>query len=153
MATSLLHAERVVDCPFSVAHEYAEDYLGEAERGGGEAVLRAGPLRRRVAVRFGLRADATDRGRSNDEIVLRWTARTRLLPYFSGTLRMRIDGTRTRMILEGSYVPPGGRLGALFDAVAGRHIAAATARGLLARIGEALAARELAWRRGMRTPT
>ena len=39
-----LHAEIQANCSFSVAGEYASDYLKDAERGSDGAVLRAGPL-------------------------------------------------------------------------------------------------------------
>lgn len=146
MNTSTVRAERVVDCPFSVAHDYAAEYLRGAEHGGEAATLRAGVLRRHVLLRFGLRSDNTDSGRPNEEIVLHWSARTAALPNFAGTLRMRIDAPRTRLILEGTYVPPGGRLGTIFDRIAGRRLAAMTAADLLARLGDALAERERAWR-------
>ena len=148
VARASVHAERIVDCPFEVAHDYAADFFRAAERGGSEAVVRAGPLRRRVALVFGLRSDIRDPGRSHEEIAVQWSAGTRLLPDFSGTLRMRINGVGTRLVLDGSYVPPGGRLGSMFDALVGNRIAAATARGLLVRVGDALSDRERIWRRG-----
>ncbi|HZW53942.1 MAG TPA: hypothetical protein VFF00_07900 [Candidatus Elarobacter sp.] len=144
--TATVHAERVVDCPFSVAHEYASDYLRDAERGGDGAVLRAGPFWRVVAVGFGSRSDTVDQGRPNEEIVLRWNARTRLLPDFAGTLRFRIDAGSARLLLDGTYVPPGGVAGALFDRILGNRIADATARDLLERIGNELTERERTWR-------
>jgi hypothetical protein len=103
----------------------------------------------------GIRSDSREPGRSHDEIALRWSARNPLLPDFHGTVSFRIAGGRTRMILEGEYVAPGGRLGALFDAVVGRHIARATLRDLARRLAEELARRETDWwaKQGYRTAT
>lgn len=142
----VLHAERFTSCPFSVAQEYAEDYLRDAERGGDRAVVSAGPLRRRVTFRFGLRSDAAERGRAHEEIVLHWFAGMRFLPNFRGTLRMRISMPGTMLVLDGRYVPPGGVLGTLFDRLVGRRIATASADSLLAAIDETLEGRERAWR-------
>jgi hypothetical protein len=147
-----VRAERTADCPFSVAQSYAEEFLAAAERGEPEAIVRAGPAH--LAVRFGFeaRTDVLERGRIHDEIAVHWTAHSPLLPDFAGTLRFRIAGTRTRFILEGTYVPPGGVFGALFDRVAGRRIAQATAVDLVTQIAARAAAREAAWRVGIMGP-
>ncbi len=142
-----LRSTCIADCPFSIAQAYAEEYLAEAERGGPAGMMFAGPFKRRVAVEFGRRVDATDPGRVHEELTVRWTARSRLIPDFSGNLRMRIVGTQTRLILKGEYRPPGGIFGVIFDNVIGKRIAHATAASLLARIAAALAEREAAWRR------
>jgi hypothetical protein len=142
-----VHAEIRANCPFSVAVEYASEYLKDAERGSDGAVLRAGPLRHRVTVRFGLRTDVTETGRPHDEILLHWSAGSAWLPDLVGTLRIRIENVNTRLLLDGSYVPPGGPLGGLFDAIAGRRIARATADDVLRRLARALEDRELLWRK------
>src|ERR1035437_3983313 len=114
-----VHAEIIANCPFSIAGEYASDYLKDAERGNRVSVLRAGPLGHRVTLGFRFRTDTTEPGRPHDEILLDWSAGTAWLPNFRGTLRMRINGERTRLILDGNYAPPGGPLGVLFDAIGG----------------------------------
>jgi hypothetical protein len=144
-----VHAEILANCPFSVSAEYASEYLKEAEGGGNGAVLHAGPLGHRVTVCFGLRTDVTESGRSHDEILLRWSAGSAWLPDFVGTLRIRIENASTRLVLDGSYAPPGGPLGRLFDAIAGRRIARATAEDVLRRVARALEERELLWRKGI----
>jgi hypothetical protein len=144
----------VANCPFSIALEYTEDYFRAAQAGGEEAVIRLGAPRwgrwpifgRRVAVSFGVRADVTDRGRSHDEVLLRWCGRSRLLPDFRGTVRMRIAGHRTRVIVEGEYVPPGGMLGVVFDVLLGRWIAHASLADLAARLAASLGEQERRWR-------
>ncbi|GAC1582296.1 MAG: hypothetical protein NVS3B7_17660 [Candidatus Elarobacter sp.] len=142
----IVHAERIAGCPFSVAQEYAEDYLRDAELGSEGAVLFAGPLARRVHFRFGRRSDVVEEGRPHDEIVLRWFAKSPLLPDFVGTLRMRIANHRTLLVLDGRYATPAGPLGAICDRVIAKRIARATAHDFLRRVADALGLREHRWR-------
>ena len=44
MNVGTVHAEILANCPFSIASEYASDYLEDAGRGTKGAVLHAGPL-------------------------------------------------------------------------------------------------------------
>jgi len=83
--------------------------------------------------------------------MVEWRAGTRLFPDFHGTLRLRIASIETTLLtFEGAYRPPFGPPGLLFDAVIGRHIAEATMRDLIKRIGDALEAQELAYEDKMR---
>lgn len=139
-------------CPYSIAQEYAVEYLRRAEAGTKEAEIRVplrflpALLRRRVAVTFGLHADVAELGRSHDEIQIRWNAGTALLPDFRGTLRFRIAGSGTDVLVEGKYRAPFGALGGLFDGVIGRHIARASVGDLARRLADALETNERAWR-------
>lgn len=139
----------LADCPFSIAQDYAAEYLQAAEAGGPEATIHALPLpilAHRVALRFGLHFDVTDGGRRHDEIRFFWTSGSPLLPDFRGTLRFRIVGLQTEVLLDGSYIVPFGALGHAFDAVAGRVIAKGSLDDLARRIARALAARQAAWK-------
>ncbi len=150
--------ERVVRCPFGVAHEYAEAYLADAER---EVEVRV-PLRdfvrslpgqahKPVKLVFALHPDDTETGRGHDAMLVEWRAGTRLFPDFHGTLRLRIESVQTtRLTFEGAYRPPFGRPGVVFDIVLGRRIARATMSNLLQRIGDALERREAAYEAEMR---
>lgn len=64
-------------------------------------------------------------------------------PTFKGTLTVRADEdwSGAKLELIGSYQPPFGVAGEMFDAVLGSRIAAATARILLDEIGDRLVAR------------
>jgi len=65
---------------------------------------------------------------------LSWAPRNRrLYPSFDGTLAIMAgeDYESCRLVLEGSYVPPLGVAGEVFDAAVGRRIAEATGRELL----------------------
>ncbi|MBC5828642.1 MAG: hypothetical protein GIW98_00430 [Candidatus Eremiobacteraeota bacterium] len=61
-------------------------------------------------------------------------------PDFDGELTVRADENYRTSILEltGHYQPPMGVAGAIFDAVAGSHIAKVTAQELLKSIGDAM---------------
>ena len=133
MTNSDIHLEVLADCPFSVAQDYATDYLRRAETG----------------FSFGIRNDTNERGRSHDELSVQWAARTPLRSHLSihGTLRFRIAGSRTRLVLDASYVPPGA-FGRIFDAVLGHRMAVKMCRDLLRRIAGELTERERAWRAG-----
>lgn len=144
-------AEASADCAFSIAQEYATEYLRRAEAGGPEAEISVPwplpiPLRRRVALSFGLHSDDREEGRPHDEIRVRWLSGSALLPDFRGSVRFRIDGTRTRVLVDGSYAPPLGTLGRWFDALAGRRLARASLQDAADRLARHLTERERAWR-------
>jgi hypothetical protein len=135
-------------CPISIAMAYAQSFLRLAEAGGAEAIVVAGPLRRRVGVTFGSSTDTAEPGRSRDELRIRWSARSAWLPDFTGTLHFRIDSVETTMLrLDGSYSPPGGAAGRLFDELLGRRISDATAGDFVRRIARDLERREAEWQR------
>jgi hypothetical protein len=143
--------EAVADCPFSMADTYAADFLRAAEANGPEATIRV-PwhvpmmlMRRRVTVSFGMHMDLPEDGRSHDEIRVRWESGSKLLPNFHGAIRFRIDENRTRIIIVGSYTPPLGVAGQVFDALVGRWIARSSMTDLAGRIARYLSAREAAW--------
>jgi hypothetical protein len=153
-AKRLVTAEALARCPFSIAKDYAIDYLRRAEAGHEEAEVRVPVrflptvVRRRVAVTFELHLDVEEAGRSHDEIRVHWNSGTSLLPDFHGTVRFRIEGSSTRVLVEGSYRAPFGRLGRLFDHLIGRHIAWASVRDLAQRLASYLEIREGDWLTG-----
>lgn len=142
----------IADCAFSIAEEYATEFLRSAEAGGPEALIRIplavpnAALQHRVGVRFGLHFDILEKGRAHDEVRFRWTSGSRRLPDFHGTLRFQIEGLRTRILIDGSYRAPLGALGRAFDRIAGKHIARASLADLADRLARYLGAREHAWR-------
>lgn len=152
-AVSRISVERIARCPFSVAHDYATDFLRDAERAIDVRVpLRdffygmRGHVRKPVRLVFALHPDDTEDGRVHDAMLVEWRAGTRLFPDFHGTLRLRIASVdSTRLTFEGAYRVPLGRFGRMFDLIAGRRIATSTMRDLLDRIAEALEAREAAF--------
>lgn len=52
-------------------------------------------------------------------------------PSFGATLTVRALGQETDLVLEGSYEPPGGVVGQLFDRIVGQKLAARTMDALL----------------------
>jgi hypothetical protein len=146
--------DALADCSFSIAAEYATEYLRCAEAGGPESVISVPwslplplPLPgRHVALTFGLHEDVLEDGRSHDEVRFRWRSGSRFLPDFHGALRFRIEASRTRVLLEGSYDAPLGTLGRLFDRAFGRRIARATLQEVAERIAHHLGERERDWR-------
>jgi hypothetical protein len=146
--------ERVVRCPFSVAHDYAEDFFRDAAEGvelhvplRDVAPTRGGRLRRRVRLVAQRILDEDEPGRAHDALEVDWVAGTRFFPDFHGALRLRIDSVETtRLSLEGTYQPPFGGFGTVFDLLIGRRIARATLRDLLERLCDAMERREAEFR-------
>jgi hypothetical protein len=147
--------ERTVRCPFSVAHEYAAEFFREAETSGIEVhvplrdffVGLPGRARRPVTLVFAHHPDETEAGRAHDALMVHWTAGTRLLPDFHGTLRLRIATVeQTSITLEGAWRLPFGPLGWAFNLVLGHRIATSTMKDLLKRVAEALERREQTFR-------
>ncbi|MGC1380764.1 MAG: hypothetical protein WA814_07045 [Candidatus Baltobacteraceae bacterium] len=67
------------------------------------------------------------------KLAISWDPDDQTVPRFSGTLSTQEKAAGlTTLTLDGAYTPPMGIAGAAFDLVAGRKIAAATARALLA---------------------
>ncbi len=148
---SAVAVQKTCACPFSIAREYAELFLKGAETGGAEAFLSVPApvsflsLRRTGAMSFSLATDVTETGREHDEVVLHWTAGVRLLPDFRGTVRFRMEGLSTLVRLEGTYRPPFGRFGVIFDRTAGKWIAKRTFGDLLNRICRSLESQQRQW--------
>jgi hypothetical protein len=142
----------LAECPFSIADEYAKEYLQRAEGGGAESLVRVPwfvPFPKpahRVQLTFGLHSDITDHGRRHDEIRLRWTSGTPLLPNFHGVVSFRIESMRTRIFIEGNYDAPLGLAGRCFDEVIGKRIARASLQDLGERLRVFLERREQSWR-------
>jgi hypothetical protein len=149
--TARFAVRRIADCPPAIAPEYTAQLLRGFEQTGLETHVRAPlpgfALGRRVRLRFGMHVDDTGAQRDRTVIRFRWWADTPWLPDLAGSLHFRIESPdRTLLILEGRYTPPFGPAGMLFDMLAGRQIARATAREVLARIAAGLAEGEHAFR-------
>ena len=155
--TSHVRAERRVACPFSIVPEYTARFLRQFANDPLEGVVEVplsslcpglpGMLKHRVRLRFAIQSDTSDTIRSHEAIRISWWSESRWLPNFSGVLRFRIaPHGETLLLFEGSYSPPFGLAGLIFDRLFGRHVASATARDLLERIGAALVSEERAFR-------
>ena len=100
-----------------------------------ESTLRAGPLIARVAVHVGdawTLPDAVSRPVAWEPVHEDGTrAHVRTLPGFEGRLTLRHGETRVRLSLDGTYVPPGGAIGAAVDRAVMHRAGDTTAQALL----------------------
>jgi hypothetical protein len=143
--------EALAACPFSMAEAYAVEYLRAAEANGVQATINVSGrfpavLHHRVGLTFAVYADALESGRRHDALRIRWSSAARLLPDFQGSIRFRIDADRTRVLVDGSYDPPLGAVGRLFDLAVGRIMARASMQDLADRVAAYLTQRERLWR-------
>lgn len=135
---------RFTNCPFSAVIEFAE----EALRGRRDITLSpAPPLRQQVYLDSRVTDDLTDTARKHEALLLAWTPSfTKLFPDFHGVLTVRPKGRGAWLRLQGSYEPPLGAAGRIFDALAGRFIAKRTLRRLLRDVAETVEQRWRAFR-------
>jgi hypothetical protein len=139
-------------CPFSIAEEYATEYLRSAEAGGPESMIRV-PWQlpfpaphRRLAISFGLQIDVLEGGRQHEEVRFSWKSGSRFLPDFRGWMRFRIEHLGTCVLVDGDYAVPFGILGRCFDGAFGRRMARASLQELADRVTRYLEERERVWR-------
>jgi hypothetical protein len=136
-----LKSERITQCAPSQASARVREFF--ARLGNEEAVrvrLKARmripalgielPLRRIVIARIHRYSD-------NDHLIeVEWNPGSNLLPRFNGLISVESVGKDvTRLVLNGIYHPPMGRLGHFLDRIIGRHVAQTTAAELLESIG------------------
>lgn len=139
-----VRATRFVDCPFSAVIEFAEESL----RRRPDIRLAAAPaLGEHANVTARLTDDTTDFSRKHEALLLAWQPRHAIFPRFEGALTVRPKRGGAWMRLRGTYEPPLGRLGGVFDALFGRAIARLTLRMLLREIGADVERRWSAFRR------
>ena len=141
-----LSERRVVHCPYHLAQRYLADNVRTLATSGKESHLTLTisvpglELVKDVLVTFG---PSVDPMHFDQPWHIHWKPQAGPYPEIDGELTVRADETYRSAILElaGSYRPPGGALGAAFDWVAGSRIAGATARALLARLGDEMTSR------------
>lgn len=141
---SKLKETAIVETPFAQAADLVENYLLKSADANGKLTLHltaSGAGMNLPGVQLERPVDVTfDRiSGPNETIVFRlsWEAvGDGFFPAFSGTLTVAEDETykTCRLILEGTYHPPLGIAGAVFDAVLGSRIAHATATELLEKL-------------------
>lgn len=149
---SEISVSALAECSFSIAQEYATEFLRRAEAGGPEATIRVpwpspfGFLHHHVALSFGIHEDVLEEGRRHDELRFRWQSGSRLLPDFRGTMRFRIEVLRTRVHVAGGYTVPLGVVGSCFDQLVGKWLARASLQELADRVAAYLGECESTWR-------
>jgi hypothetical protein len=142
-----LYETYFVKCPYHLA----EGYLGEDMRGRAashapytialRATIGGADLTKEVVVTV---AAGVDPMHFDRPWKIHWTPKGGgPYPDFDGELTVRADENYTSAILElrGTYRPPGGRLGAAFDHVAGARVATATAQTLLSDVARGMETR------------
>lgn len=137
-----LHEHRFLKCPYTRAKHYLRDALQSlADTKEQQRLTLRVPfsdstgLRKDVLVTYGSAADPMH---FDEPWQVHWVADGGgPYPQFDGELTIRADQDYPTSIIEltGSYKPPLGIAGAVFDAVAGSKIAAATAQNLLEELG------------------
>ncbi len=135
---SSIHESVSVRCPFDRVPAYVATYLA---RSGGTVEEAALPMRLRVgdvvvAHPVTVRLQRREGYPGYAFADLRWEAEGGgPFPRFEGTLSAADEGAGfCRLDLDGSYAPPLGAAGAVFDNVVGKRIAQATVADLLGRI-------------------
>jgi len=145
--TTILES-RSVNAPLGSAPAYLRQYIREifTEHKGRLPLSIAAPVRRSNGDSIALREDVVfDFAKMVTSYLL--TGQSALawrpvhgggmIPSFSGHLTIAADKSddSCHLVLQGTYEPPLGAIGALFDAVVGKSIAHATAQRLVKRIG------------------
>lgn len=117
------------ECPFSTVMQFAQRSLKER---GHMNVSPVPGFAETVAHATKIVDDGTDTSRLHDALLLAWKPEHKAaFPDFRGVLTVRPKERGVWMRLQGSYEPPFGIAGKIFDAVAGNRIAKRTARRLL----------------------
>jgi len=130
----------LVHAPLASAARFLERYMAAHAAPAGNAALvtlRAGELEKGAVVSL---VAARRPGDMTPRYAIHWESeQPGPYPVFDGELTVAGDEDYNAfwLTLEGVYVPPGGIAGQVFDAMIGRHIAEATARGLLTQIRDA----------------
>jgi len=87
-----------------------------------------------VEVRYSLLDDWTHLVRRHAAVTFAWRPHAWAFPRFAATLTVRPQGSKSVLVLEGQYTPPGGGLGRLFDRAIGERLANGTIDQLLREI-------------------
>ncbi|MDQ2991483.1 MAG: hypothetical protein M3R30_01525 [Candidatus Eremiobacteraeota bacterium] len=94
-----------------------------------------------VETRSELVEDRADMVRRHDALAISWKPRWFVFPSFDGSLSVRPQAPGSILAIEGTYQPPGGWAGHLFDRVVGERLAVRTLEHLLRRLRDDIRAR------------
>ncbi len=121
-----------VDCPFSGVIEYVERFFAKRHKLPLTGFKTIGT---KVTTEYSVVIDHVDASRRHDALEVSWFPKEHLpLPAFHGLLSVRPDSQGSLLALEGTYEPPLGSVGKVFDKAVGRNIAQGTVNGLLQEI-------------------
>ncbi len=123
----------LITAPLGAAHRFLDAFFAGHRNAHGEAVLtlRAGDMQRAAHVTI---EPEHQPGDMTPHFAVSWKdALGGPYPAFAGTLGVDADEDYGAfwLVLRGTYTPPGGIGGAVFDALIGKRIADTTAHGLL----------------------
>lgn len=118
--------ERALDAAASFFRDRAPDFRVQA----------IGSTSAAVEVRYSLIDDWTHLVHRHAGLAFAWRPRLQLFPRFGATLTVRPHDGGSVLVLEGSYTPPGGWFGKLFDRLIGERFANQTMDALLHEIKE-----------------
>jgi hypothetical protein len=141
---SQISERRVVACPYHLAQGYLAHTVGSNVASPAPLTLSlplpGAELEKEVIVTYDA---AVDPMHFDQPWHVHWKPEAGPYPEFDGELTVRADETYSSSLLElrGSYRPPGGMLGAAFDAAIGSRIASATAQALLERLAREMESR------------
>lgn len=145
---SMVHEHVYLEAPYAIAVGAFERRLGLArETARGTCVLEIlAPLPngRQIIREVSATTQRLDAANLTARYGIGWepgtTARGIPTPGFNGTLTLRAgeDYSECELELAGSYEPPGGSAGNIFDEAIGRRIAHSTLNALLAGVGRGL---------------
>ncbi len=145
--TSRAQATRYVDCPFSATIEFAQQALLKESDVTISPVSPESPVSERVAVSTEMVEDIEDTARKHEALNVHWKPQRRyLFPDFHGVLTVRPQARGSSLRIDGTYQPPFGSLGRVFDALAGRIVARRTLERLLDDLAQKIEARWEAFR-------
>lgn len=139
-----IERRRYVRAPYVRARTYLDRKLrayaskGEERQMTLRVPIRQGTLTKDVLVRYGFGSDPMH---FDEPWTITWVPQEGgIYPSFSGSLCVRSDETYHTSVLElrGTYVPPLGMVGEVFDAALGRHIAEVTADAILAEVADGI---------------
>lgn len=122
-----------MDCPFSALIEFTEAALRDRPH---IVLSPAPPIAKHADVETQLSDDASDEARKHDALLIAWRPGLPLFPNFRGVLTVRPQRRGAWLRIEGTYEPPFGIGGRVFDAIAGRAIAKLTLSRLLGSLGK-----------------
>ncbi len=124
-----VYAKRDVHCPFSATIDMIK-HLHDS--GAGHRVGPFSSIRTHVHCDIAEIRDLTDGTRIHEALTFRWRAHSWIpLPVMSGLITVRPNGLATELRMEGTYVPPLGPPGQLFDRLIGHRIAQRTVNRFL----------------------
>jgi uncharacterized membrane protein len=95
--------------------------------------------------------DKTDAVRGHDALTISWRPRWSAFPSFRGLATVRPQSPGSILALEGSYEPPGGFAGQIFDRLIGRRLANSTMDHLLDRLRRYINDRHVAFQQACPT--